>query len=399
MKTGIIIAIFVIFFISGNVGVTCMNIPPDYFRYFLLGYGLLIAGVCKHSLTKVEWISVGIVAGGLLWLCVRYALGIRGEYGGAVGVLILPALLIALFPHGLSVQSVNLKIAVIRLLRCVYITECVIAVAEYVLQCHVFGWIEATYVKGLVHYGASSGFRSVALFGSPLNNALIVTTMMLFYLFNPGISGRRKISLWILGLTAIFCFNTRSAIIINLLSFVLFVIRQAVNRGTGKQYVMFSLVTVIIVCLLYYYGWGDRLWNTRDIGSDSSINVRLRLFEYLSGIDWSGYLWGHSVKSIRHEMSTLIGVRIIENFWILYIFHLGIVATAFFTLCYYALCRLLLKPYRLFDKIVISGLFLLQASSNNSLYSGFVPLFTFLLCSYVYQPMTLNRSGKYDDRL
>jgi len=370
-----------------------MNIPADYFIYFIFGFGLLILGIYKHSLTKVDRIAVCMVAGGFIWLCIRYILGIRGEYRGMVYILTLPAFLVAVLPHEFSIDSIKLKIILIHLLSYVYIAECTVAIAEYVLQSHIFGWADTTYFKGLVHYDTAFEFRSVALFGSPLNNALIVTIMMLFYLFNPGISNKRKISLWILGLVAIFCFNARAAIIINLLSFVMFVARQVIDgdRIAYKNYIVFTLVMLTAVWLSYHYGLGARLWNTHSISEDSSINVRFKLFEYVLNIDWSNYLWGNSVESIRHEMSTLIGVRIIENFWILYIFHLGIVATLFFSLCYYALCRLLLKPYVLFDKVVIAGSFLLLASSNNSLYSGFVPLFTFLLCCYVYQPVVLKQ--------
>lgn len=370
-----------------------MNIPSECFIYFFLGYGFVLIGIYKRSLTKVDRAAMLIVCSALLWLCIRYLLGIRGEYSGAVYILILPALLMAALPQKLSIDSIKLRIILTRLLFYIYVAECTVAITEYILQFHIFGFVDTTYAKGLVHYSTASGFRSVALFGSPLNNALIMTTMMLFYLFNPGIGIKRKIALWILGLAAIFCFNARSAIIINLLSFVIFVVRQAIDRGrpVGKHYLAFSLVTVAIVWLMYHYGWGDRLWTIRDINSDSSINVRLRLFEYVGNINWTDYLWGHSVDSIRHEMSTLIGVRIIENFWILYIFHFGIVATLFFLLFYCALCRLLLKPYHLFDKIVLPGLFILQASTNNSLYSGFVPLFTFLLCCYVYRPVALTR--------
>jgi len=374
-----------------------MNIPLDYFIYFLLGYGLLVFGIYKHRLTKVDWIAIGIVGSAFIWLCVRYALGIRGEYRGMVYILALPAFLIAVLPHNLSIDRIKLKMILARLLSYIYIVECVIAIAEYVLQSHIFGWADTAYNKGLVHYGSASGFRSVALFGSPLNNALIVTTMMLFYLFNADISFKRKISLWILGLVAVFCFNARGAIIINLFSFVIFIAGQTMNRVKigGRHYALFAIITFAIVWLMYYNGWGDRLWNLRDISGDSSLSVRFRLFEYIANIDWSDYLWGNSVESIRHEMTTLIGVRIIENFWILYIFHLGLIATLFFAACYFVLCRLLLKPYRLFDKSVIAGAFLVLASVNNSLYSGFVPLFTFLLCCYVYQPVALKRSGKY----
>ena len=397
MKICIIILVCIIFFIAGNVGVTFMNIPQDFLIYFLLCYGVLIIGIYKQHITTVDWIAICIVISAFIWLFVRYLLGIRGEYMGMVYILTLPAFLITVFPHNLSINNIELKIILTRLLSYIYLAECLIAIVEYVLQSHIFGWADTTYHKGLVHFDTASGFRSVALLGSPLNNALIVTTMMLFYLFNDDIPFIRKISLWILGLVAIFCFNARSAIIINLMSFVIYIVGQTMkrNRIGGRHHALFTIIVLTIVWLMYDNRWGARLWNLHDISNDSSINVRFRLFKYIANTDWSNYLWGNSVESIRHEMNTQIGVRIIENFWILYIFHLGLVATLFFTACYFVLCRMLLKSYRLFDKVVIAGAFLLLASVNNSLYSGFVPLFTFLLCCYLNQPIALKQSDKY----
>ncbi len=238
--------------------------------------------------------------------------------------------------------------------------------------------------------GTLTEFRSVAILSSPLNNALVVTVMMLFYLFDPVLPLRRKMPLWLLGLVAVFCFNARTAIVINLLGGIVFMCKYILKKGSINKFqlAVLSIAACTIVYILYSYGWGGRFWETGSLAKDGSIGVRLRLFKYLSKADWSDYLWGYSEAKVRYDMATKIGVKVIENFWVLYIFRLGILATVWFALFYFRLCKELLAPYPLFNKVAVSLLFLTLASSNNSIYAEFMPLFVFMLCAYAHRPVT-----------
>lgn len=389
MRAHIITLLCIIFYLSGNGGSIFVGIPSEYFLYLTVGYSLFIIAIYKHEMTKIEWLSLLIVGSMFSWLCIKYLLGTRGEYRVPVLTLILPALLVSVLPHKQGIESIKAKNYISRFLCFFFIVECSIAILEFVLHKHIFGWIDMTYAKGVVKYATQSEFRSVSLLGSPLNNALVVTILMLFYLFNPRLILRQKAFLWILGLTAVFCFNARFAITINLLSLAVFAVKETLYKDNvnKKQIAILFIVTLITLYMLYNYGWGGRLWNMQH--DDSSIEARLKLFKYISNLQWSDYLWGYSAAEIRHEMSTKIGVKIIENFWVVYVFHFGIIITALEGIYYYVLCKRLFNLYPQFDKIVISVLFLLLASTNISLYSNFTPLFMFLLCCYTYQPMNI----------
>lgn len=388
MKVNIIILLCIIFYLCGNVGLTFLHIPREYLFYTLFGYGFLILVLYKHKWTVIERLALLISGSALGWLCLRYIIGEQGAFRETIFILILPAFLISIFPHKEILKGIEIRAAISRFLYCFFIIECSVAILEFAIQQHIFGWEEMTYAKGLVKYDIQTGFRSVALLKGPLNNALVITVMMLFYLFDPNLPLKQKIPLWLFGLIAIFCFNARTAIAINLLSLFIFVCKGILDstHKNRNRYLAFFVTTCIVLFCLYTYDWGGRFWDVAKIKDDSSIDVRLRLFSYMAKADWSDYLWGYSASEVKHEMATEIRVKVIENFWILYIFRLGIVVTVYFTVLYFCLCKKLLASYTTFDKVVISLLFISLASANNSIYVDFMPLFAFMLCAYTYSP-------------
>ena len=106
-------------------------------------------------------------------------------------------------------------------------------------------------------------------------------------------------------------------------------------------------------------------------------------------LNLNDYLLGSTMDDVRYFMDD-IRVAVIENFWIAYILHFGVIAVILFTYLYIKLAKQLLLSYPMFDKIVISSSFIILASTNNSLYSSYIPLFTFLLCAFVFRPYQLN---------
>jgi len=376
------------------MGRVALGIPNAVFLSLLIGYSSFLIVVYKRNWTRVERQTLRIVAGAAILLVLRYLTNAEDKLIRNIAILILPALLICAFPTGsdLNRQTIEIRVAAARFLLVFYIAECGIALAEFLMEDHVFGWFESTYAKGIVSYRGAGNFRSVALIAGPLENALSITVMMLFYLFSRNCPMKKKMALWLLGLVAVFCFNARMAIVVNLSSMLLYIAREAFarRRNSSKKYIIVLVATCFVVGILYFCGLGERLWETGNIGKDASIETRLKLFRYMANRDWTDYLWGSSLPQIRHEMTTSIKVKIIENFWLSYVFRLGLVATVYFTAAYFNLCRNLLKTYPLSDKIAISSLFLILACSNSSLDSCFTPLFLFLLCSYTYKPVSLD---------
>lgn len=331
-----------------------------------------------------------IISGAFLWYAFRFILGPKGETVAMLS-LSLPALFVLILPKQFDSvrQYLELKTAIATFLLYFFLSECSIAIIEFVMRQHVFGWIGSYYSTGLVSYEEDS-FRSVAfLNGGPVNNALVVTTINLFYLLSDTFSLKKKMALFILGLAAVFCFNARMSIVINVLGFLLFVGKEIwYSRQLNKiQYiVVLSVVAIAFFIFFINYGMGNRLWMFKNISADESIQTRLRLFNYIDNVNITDLLWGQSLSWINRNINMFIKVSIIENFWIMYIYHLGIFVMTYFTVCYLKLCQNLYIGYSKFSIIVTSLLFIILASSNDSLYVFYLPLTIFLLCIYAYQP-------------
>jgi len=385
MKISLWILLFIVCYVFGNIGITILGLSNTTMLYFLSGYAMvMIISTKPYRDNTMKW-ALWIVAGGLIMLCVRAATGILDESVQSTVILILPALLISLFPMQYESEGTETRIMAHRFIYWFYIMECSMAIIEFCMEQHIFGWIEQSYMGGIVNFH-NRQFRSVALCGGPLLNAQIVTTIMLFILFDICLPLREKIPLWLLGLVAVFCFNARMAIIINL-SGILFYAGKEICRKpfqTKIKYIILLFFIGISVPALFMMNLGNRLTATSSFVNDDSISIRLVLIKYFLHSDFQAYIWGHSMDALRHIMN-IIGVKVIENFWIIYIYHFGIVFTAYFSFCYYKLGRLLLKPYPMFDKIIISVLFVILISSNNSVASSYMPLFIFLLCCYTNQ--------------
>ena len=265
-----------------------------------------------------------------------------------------------------------------------------IAILEFILRIHLIGWHETAYNDGnVVIYDKFSSFRSVALFGSPLSNALITTILNAFILFS-NIKEKRKYIIFFIGCIAVLCFNARTAFFMNAFVLFMYILKNYKTYNWAyKIGIIFGLSVIVIgfIILITYTNLGSRIIDTSE--GDSSIMTRLILFEGFMSLNLNDYLLGSTMDDVRYFMDD-IRVAVIENFWIAYILHFGVIAVILFTYLYIKLAKQLLLSYPMFDKIVISSSFIILASTNNSLYSSYIPLFTFLLCAFVFRPYQLN---------
>lgn len=386
----IFILLFYVFFISGNVGSVTLGLSRTFLISVPLIYSLFIAVAYRQIWTGAKRHTIVLVAGAIIFMLFRYIGNAESDLKQDIAILILPALLVTVLPMEAEscIRAFETRRFIKRFLLFFYVVECGMALCEFITHKHIFGWFDPTYRNAIMSFRSNEDFRSVALMGAPLTNALIVTVMMLFYLFTSEYSMKNKIILWAFGLIAVFCFNARMAIAVNLASMLVFIAKGLFQKNVAiiRNIIITSFFICVVISVLYLYGLGERFWNVGNIGSDSSIDIRLRLFKYMMKSNWTDYLWGYSTSQMQHEMATSMKVRVIENFWILYFFRFGIIATSFFSLCYYHIGKQLFSSYSKLDKITVSLFFILLASSNISLGTNYTPLLVFLLCCYVYQP-------------
>lgn len=324
----------------------------------------------------------------LLLLISRYIMGMFEETFQTLINLMMPALLLMII-HANEFQRRNLQIK--SFLVSYFVFNCLIAIFEFIIRGHLIGWHDTAYSDGeLVSYVGSSDFRSVALSGSPLSNALNVTILSSFFLFS-NFNEKKKFYLFFVGLIAVLCFNARSAFVVHVIVFICFIIKNFKQYRIGQKIaILFGVLisSILILYLLYNTNMGSRLMSTTS--DDESINVRLMLFEKISNFNYQELLWGDTLENVRWLMDSM-GVVVIENFWIAYILHFGIIAVIVFTLLYIKLILKLFKNYPLYDKLVLSLCFIVLASTNNSLYSSYIPLFSFLMCAFIFRPCPSSR--------
>lgn len=382
-----ILAIFIIaYYFQANI-TGFLGINSKITIYLLLSMCMIYVLFIKHDKSKLS-AALYILLGSIAMLIYRYKEQMFSGSFISTCILVIPAFIIYILPNDWKTSSnIRLKDTLRKFLYNFYILECCIAILEFIMHRWIFGYSESSYGDGVWHFTSnSSDFRSVAICGSPLSNSLIVVTIGSFILYS-SLSIKKRIGCYLLGLIAVFAFNSRTSIVLFFLSGFLFAIKGIFSKKNKNRWVYLGVIilsVILILFILLFTTMGSRLSATTDVEDDSSIMVRLKLFEYFSSASLNDYLWGASTVGLENEMEQ-IGVKVIENFWILFMMLFGLIPLLYFTFFYFKLARKLIEGYPLYDKIVLSVLFLVNASINNSLSSSYTPLLTFLLCIVLFQ--------------
>lgn len=268
-----------------------------------------------------------------------------------------------------------------------FIVETALAIFERIYGQSILGWYGEIIFS--IDMLGSSGFRSTALYGHPLGNALIVSTMMSFILISK-LKYSIKYPLWFLGYISILCFNTRGSIVGNALLFIVYHanIFFLNKRMSDSSKVSMFLLTIIIVCggyiSIFYLGLGGRLLNM-GLLDESSAQVRVDAWTIFDFYSIEDFLFGHT-----HEEVMLIQYRVgyykLENPWLGILLRNGFFFLILYIVLYFFLIKKLLKEYGLFDKFFVSATYFLLASTSNSFDTSFNSLYYFLLLSVLFTP-------------
>ena len=243
---------------------------------------------------------------------------------------------------------------------------------------------------------SEDGFRSWALCGHPLSNALLISIAMSFILLS---DMKRKLELFFLGMVALLCFNTRSSMMYWAAAAVLyyFYLVKSHNKLSKKYfyYLMFAgvAVTVLMVC----FGFGNRII-TMGAYDESSAAVRVAIFDIFNYYPLSDFKFGYPAKDIQmiQYRSGIYGM-IIENYWLLFLLRFGYIFTSILSALMLTFMWKNLKGRKLFDIFYILAAFLMVSSTNNSLSTpnNGILLF-FVLCAFAFSNQTL--PSKYSNK-
>ena len=277
-----------------------------------------------------------------------------------------------------------------------YLFETGMAITERVLGTTILGWND---IEFSVEDNGASGFRSAALHGHPLYNALMVSISMAFILFSP-LKIKYKMILWSMGYISILCFNTRGSIVGNALLLAFYIIYvllfdNSISSRTKVRLVMFSsIMTIVGLFLFFNVGLGGRLAEM-GLFDESSAQTRIDVWDIFDNYPLEYFLWGISMEKMQDVM-LVTGIGVTENFWIDQALRLGVVFLFIYILTYYKLMKRITIGYPFVHKMFISGAFILIASTNNSLSSNGLALLCFLILLHLFNPPII--SENIDDK-
>lgn len=261
---------------------------------------------------------------------------------------------------------------ILKLVSYLILINSVIAIFEFLTNSRV---IE-------VEFKDFSYFRSSALLTHPLNNSLITVSLSLL-LFNktflPGI-------IYILiTLLALFSFGGRSALVIFV--FVLFIycfpkmwkFMTSGVKANKKRVALFMLPGYLAILsflmILINSGITERIMSNLYI--DGSASARIDVFFLLEQLTVSEWIWGASHRLLE-SIELYIGINVIENYFIGWIFTFGLIGTIPLTMCVFLPLYYFSKNGDYSSKLSVL-IFFLVGITNNSLTTK-TPVLLLLFC-------------------
>ncbi|GAA4029119.1 exopolysaccharide biosynthesis protein VpsF [Hymenobacter glaciei] len=215
-------------------------------------------------------------------------------------------------------------------------------------------------------------FRSSALLGHPLNNALITFVFVIFVLLIDLPTLRKWVYLLIL-LTALICFGARGSLYVAVVAVVVLYI-YPLFTSSKPYFVQSSKLAVVVILivsvlmmayLILFTSFGERLIDA-SFYDDDSAGARLEAFKLLEFSKPFSYMWARPQPRIDY-LQDIYDVKIIENFIIVWLLKYGLVFTSLLTIGLFFFLSLSSGVRNWFYAFAMVGLFLLAAATNNSL--------------------------------
>lgn len=305
-------------------------------------------------------------------------------------IIIINSFIAPIFISLFAKNIPNAKKNIYKIILLYFIAECGVAISERIFsENFLIAASETTFMDMSMSH--DEGFRSASIHGHPLQGALMISVIMGF-IYIANIKIKNKITLLILGCTALLSFNTRSSIcfwgaMLTLLLFQIILSRKYTITNKLSSFVLLSIAFIGIWNLLQS-GWGGRLLELSLFDEDSA-QARIDVFQMFNFISFKQILWGISEKDIINIMSKS-GIGIIENYWISYILGFGLICTLIFVTFVFLCLKPLFKNIATIKIIISVGSFLIISSTNNSMLSGVPALILLVLCVYSFPIKKIN---------
>lgn len=298
---------------------------------------------------------------------------LRFGFGGTAYILdtfafsAIYIMLMAYLSHQQQKQLVNIVFLFV-------IINSLIALSEFGLKYHL---IESEY--------RFTFFRAYALFGHPLNNSLITATSAIVVLKMPWSFVTRSLIIFLM-LLAILSFGGRGSLGAIVTGIVIYLgVAAFLNKTTTFNakignvltfYVGLIILTSVLSFIIFETGIGSPIASR--LMMDSSIEARFNSLSMINYFGHSEILWGIRPESFASSIENSGVVTVVENFWVVLLLRLGLPLFAVFIASFFYLLYQTIKQGAWIDGI-IALVFLLAASTNNSLSTKNTSLAVFLI--------------------
>lgn len=372
------VTVFLMFFLSGTNVLYSIHYPKELPPLAFWGIFLLVLslGIQKLIYYKTELMLIGLL---VLVMIFNYITG-----RDIAVVAYLTAIMCPPF-FSYIIEKLKWKIKKNKLQKIIYlfyITNCVLAIFERLTYHCIFP--NLGFETGFNEW--NDEFRSYSLYGHPLSNGEITLLLMNVILWS-NLNMKKKYALWLLGFAALLCFNSRLAILLSILVYIVYIIYNLFctkERASKKYfYVLNTILGLALILYLFSIGWGNRLVNNDLL--DGSASVRIFIWDIFKRQSWVTFLFGQKYSFMEQLMlRNGLSDYIIENCWILFVFRYGILFLGLMVVFYVPLFIKYLKHYSLIARFLIVVPWLIYISSSNSLATGGLSITVLLLVLYTF---------------
>ncbi|PKG37528.1 VpsF family polysaccharide biosynthesis protein [Psychromonas sp. Urea-02u-13] len=345
-------------------------------KIHLYSYLVMMLFVClflKFELNYIiirmgDFFKVWLVSFAFLIFVIFYGIVLFGTSGMAylVNTFLSPLLLLPI----ICVMSIEQKQFIVKFIAYLLLLNCCVAIIEYAFNTRMVN----------VEFSSFAYFRSTAFLTHPLNNALISVALLPYLLHRTVLP---TVFYFGISILALFAFGGRAALGIYLLMLTLIALPSLyrfVTSGVRMNKLTFSLLCffsyfffIALVIVVFESGIGDRILNK--LHMDGSASARVDVFYILELMSPEEWLFG-ATDNLRGAIDIYLGISVIENYIIGWIFTLGVVGTVPLLISFLSPLLFFIKKGEWSTRVAVVG-FLIVSITNNSLTTK-TPILLFL---------------------
>jgi hypothetical protein len=229
-------------------------------------------------------------------------------------------------------------------------------------------------------------FRSTALYGHPLNNALIMSVLTII-LFLSTKNSYLKMAVLAAGMISIFCFGARGALLgvfggifLNILLNA-FGFTKDPNRNIKSGLMYLASFALILIFVISFTNLGDRITGLAKV--DESAEARVGTLNILDQVNIEDLIWtGVSLDKVD-KLQYLSGVEIIENFYIVWLLNFGLIFTIILIISLIRFLYNMMRNVGADVKLSILFTLIIVSSTNNSLSSSTYVITILVMAYYI----------------